>query len=49
MVVVGLGASGIAAAKLCQRKGAARVVLNDRREAADLDGAEGGLQESPLD
>lgn len=31
-----MGASGEAAALLCLRKGAASVVLNDRREAADL-------------
>lgn len=37
MVVVGMGASGEAAARLAQRKGAAAVVLNDKREAADLD------------
>ncbi|MBI5514124.1 MAG: UDP-N-acetylmuramoyl-L-alanine--D-glutamate ligase [Deltaproteobacteria bacterium] len=36
MVVVGFGASGLAAARLCLAKGARSVVMNDRREAADL-------------
>lgn len=36
VVVVGMGASGEAAALLALHKGAASVVLNDRREAADL-------------
>jgi UDP-N-acetylmuramoylalanine--D-glutamate ligase len=37
VVVVGMGASGEAAALLAVLKGAATVVLNDRREAADLE------------
>lgn len=36
VIVVGLGTSGEAAARLCVRKGAAAVVLNDRRDAAEL-------------
>ena len=36
VVVVGMGASGEAAAVPALRKGAASVVLNDRRDAADL-------------
>lgn len=37
VVVVGMGTSGEAAARLAMRRGAATVVLNDKREAADLD------------
>ncbi|MFO0647792.1 MAG: UDP-N-acetylmuramoyl-L-alanine--D-glutamate ligase [Polyangiales bacterium] len=37
VVVVGMGASGESAARLALRKGAASVVLNDKRDAADLD------------
>lgn len=36
VVIVGFGASGEAAARLCVRQGAARVVLNDKRDAADI-------------
>ncbi len=36
IVVVGFGTSGTAAARLCVRKGAAEVVLNDQRAAQDL-------------
>ncbi len=37
VVVVGMGASGEAAARLAVRKGAASVVLNDKRDPADVD------------
>ncbi len=37
VVIVGMGASGESAARLALRKGAASVVLNDKRDAADLD------------
>lgn len=37
VVVVGLGASGIAAAKLCVAQGAAEVTINDRRDVSSVD------------
>ena len=37
VVVVGLGLSGIAAARRCVADGAARVTVNDRRSAAEVD------------
>ncbi len=43
MVVVGLGASGVAAARLCLRRGA-RVVANDAKPASALSDAARALE-----